>query len=93
MLGTVGLSAVIGATLTDHALSGTLRGLPLAAYLALLVVPFAAIWLRCVGRHFAVVHAATRTSWTRTIGVVLAGTLALVLLLAALLALAGHRGE
>src|SRR5215831_12175679 len=91
MLATVGLSAVIGATLTDHALSGELTGLPLVAYIVLLVVPFVLIWLRCIGRHFAVVHAATRTSWARTIGVVLASTIALGALLAALLALAGHR--
>jgi hypothetical protein len=51
------------------------------------------VWLRCIGRHFAVVHAATQTSWARTIGVVLAATLALVLLLALFLALAGHRGD
>jgi hypothetical protein len=93
MLGSVGLSAVVGATLTDHALSGALTGLPLAAYIVLLVVPFVVIWLRCIGRHFAVVHAATRTSWLRTIGVVLAATVALGGLLGVLLTLAGHRGE
>jgi hypothetical protein len=49
--------------------------------------------MRCIARHFAVVHVATQTSWARTIGVVLAATLALVLLLAVFLALAGHRGE
>ena len=93
MLGSVGLSAVVGATLTDHALSGALTGLPLAAYIVLLVVPFVVIWLRCIGRHFAVVHAATRTSWFGTIGVVLAATVARGGLLGVLLALAGHRGE
>lgn len=93
MLGAVGLSAVIGATLTDRAVSGTLQGVALAAYLVLLVVPFVVVWLRCIGRHFAVVHAATQTSWARTIGVVLAATLALVLLLAVFLALAGHRSD
>jgi len=54
-----------------------------------LVVPFVLIYLRCIGRHFSVVHAATRTSWPWTIGVVLASTI----VLGALLALAGHRGE
>jgi len=93
MLGTVGLSAVVGATLTDHALSGRLRGIPLAAYLVLMVVPFVTIWLRCIGRHFALVRGVTRTSWMRAIGVVLGATLALVALLATLLALAGHRGD
>jgi hypothetical protein len=93
MLGTVGLSAVVGATLTDHALSGALRGIPLAAYVVFMVVPFVTIWLRCIGRHFAMVREVTRTSWTRSIGVVLGATLALGALVAAILALAGHRGD
>src|SRR5262249_21911320 len=93
MLGTVGLSAVVGATLTDEALGGSLRGIALGLYLVLVVVPVVAIWLRCIGRHFALVRGVTRTSWSRTIGVVLGATLALGLLLASLLALAGHRGD
>ena len=92
MLGAVGLSAVVGATLTDHAFAGTLRGLPLAAYLAFMVTPFVLVWLRCISRHFAIVHAATGTSWPRTIGVVLGTTLALGVLVAGLLALVGWRG-
>jgi hypothetical protein len=93
MLGTVGLSAVVGATLTDHALSGRLRGIPLAAYVAFMVVPFVTTWLWCIVRHFALAHEVTRTSWGRAIGVVLGATLALGALVATLLALAGHRGD
>ena len=92
MLATVGLSAVVGATLTDRAVAGTLRGLSLVAYLAFMVTPFMLVWLRCIGRHFAVVRAATGASWPRTIGVVLGTTLLLALLVAGLLALVGLRG-
>jgi hypothetical protein len=93
MLASVGLSAVVGATLTDRALSGELQGSALGAYVVLLVIPFVLVWLRCIGRHFIVVHEATGTSWGATIAVVLGATVALGLLLALLLALAGHRGE
>jgi hypothetical protein len=88
MLGLVGLSAVVGATLTDRALSGALQGLPLAGYL-ILVAGFVVLWLRCISRHFAVVRAAASTSWLRTIVVVLGATCALGLVVASLLALGG----
>ena len=91
MLVAVGLSAVVGATWTDQAVAGELRGLALAAYLLGLVVPFVVIWLRCIARHFLVVRAVSAASWPGTFGAVLGATLLLALLVAAVLALAGTR--
>jgi hypothetical protein len=93
MLAMLGLSAVVGATLTDRAVGGDLGGTALAAYITLLVLPFVTVWARCIQRHFAMVHATTGASWPRTIGVVLGATLALGLLVAALLALVGLRAS
>ena len=87
------LYAVVGATLTDRAVGGDLGGTALAAYVTLLVLPFVAVWARCIQRHFAMVHTIMGASWPRTIGVVFGATLALGLLVAAILALVGLRAS
>jgi hypothetical protein len=91
MLATVALSAVLGASLTERALSGALEGAALAAFLALMVAPFAALWLRCIQRHFALVRSLSGATWPDAIAAVLAATAALALVAASLLALAGMR--
>lgn len=93
MLAMVGLSAVVGATLTDRALGGTLPPGALAAYVVLMVLPFVAVWTRCIGRHFSIVRALTGASWPHTIGAVLGATVLLGVLVGACLALMGLRAS
>ena len=85
------LSAVVGATLTDRAVAGTLRGAGLAAYLVGMVVPFVATFVWCVVRHFSLTRAAAGETWARSAAVVVAATLALGSLVALLLAASGMR--
>lgn len=91
-LALAGVSAVVGATLTDRALSGALRGGALTLYLLGLVAPFVAAWSWCVLRHFALVRRAVGAPWPATIAAVLAATVVLALGVGALLAASGLRG-
>jgi hypothetical protein len=87
LVAALAMSAIVGATLTDRAFAGTLVGPGLVAYLALMVVPFLALFAWCMIRYVVLARAAARTGLVRT-GIVVVGTTVLVLASIALLLLA-----
>ncbi len=91
LLAALALSAVVGATLTERAVAGTLRGAALGAYLIGMVAPFLALFAWCAVRQVALVRAIARATWPPALGAVLAATVLLALLAGALLAAAGMR--
>jgi hypothetical protein len=87
LVAALALSAIVGATLTDRAVAGTLVGPALIAYLVLMVVPFLALFAWCRARYLLLARAAARTGVVRAATVVVATT-AVVLGSVALLLLA-----
>lgn len=92
LLAALALSAIVGATLTDRAVAGTLVGAGLAAYLALMVAPFVALFLWCMARYVLLTRAAAGTGLVRTGAVILGTTLLVVTLVGLLLVANGVRG-
>jgi hypothetical protein len=93
LLAALALSAVVGATLTERAVDGTLHGAALAAYLVGMVVPFLLVFAWCGVRYVALVRAAAGETWLRSAAVVLTATLLVALLAGSLLAAAGMRAS
>lgn len=87
LVAALALSAIVGATLTDHAVAGTLVGPALIAYLVLMVAPFVALFAWCMVRYVLLARAAARTDLVRAVAVAVATT-AVVLGAVALLLLA-----
>jgi hypothetical protein len=91
LLAALALSAVVGASLTERAVAGTLQGAALAAYLIGMVVPFVSLFGCCGVRYVALVRAAAGGTWLRSIAATLAAMLILALIAGSLLAAAGMR--
>jgi hypothetical protein len=91
LVAALALSAVVGATLTDHAVAGTLVGPGLVAYLVGMVVPFLAIFAWCMVRYVVLARAASGAGALRTGVVVLATTTVLLGAIALLLLANGMR--
>lgn len=87
LVAALALSAIVGATLTDRAVAGTLVGPWLVAYLVGMVAPFLGLFAWCMARYVLFVRAAVGLGVVAT-GTVTVASTALLLGLVALLLLA-----
>lgn len=91
LLAAFALSAIIGATLTDHAIAGTLVGPGLVAYLVGMVVPFVSTFVWCLLRYVDLLRTATGAGLVQSALVVTASTTVLVVSVGLVLMASGLR--
>lgn len=91
LLAALALSAIVGASLTDRAVAGTLVGPGLVVYLVGMVVPFVSTFVWCLVRYVDLVRTATGAGLVQSTLVVLVATLVLAVLIGLLLLTSGLR--
>lgn len=91
LLAAFALSAVVGASLTDRAVAGTLVGPALVAYLVGMVVPFVSTFVWCLLRYVDLVRTATGAGLLQSAALTVAATAVMGVLVAVLLYTSGMR--
>lgn len=91
LLAAFALSAVVGASLTDRAVAGTLVGPALGAYVVGMVVPFVVIFLWCLMRYVDLVRTATGAGLVQSAVLTIAATAVMGAMVGVLLYSSGLR--
>jgi hypothetical protein len=91
LLAALALSAIVGASLTDRAVAGTLVGPALVVYLVGMVVPFVSTFVWCLVRYVDLVRTASGAGFVQSTLVVLAATVVLGVMVGVVLLTSGLR--